>query len=122
MAEPSPATATGQNFEMHQGDDKILVVTVYDNDDFENIVNISGATIQFVIFKQTSGQIVVSKSTGGSGIVLTDAPNGELEITLAGSDTASIYGTFLHECELTDATGNVSTIMTGYVKIYASRT
>ncbi len=121
MTEPSPATATGQNFQMFQGDDKILVVTVYDNDDFENVVNISGATIQFVIYKQTTGQIVVTKSSG-SGITITDAENGELEITLAGSDTASLYGTFLHECELTDSTGNVSTIMTGYAKIYASRT
>ena len=93
-------TYTGQNITLYQGDTRTLVVTVYDLDD--NITPIAGSSIKWVVYKRSGGAIHVSK-TVGSGITITDGPNGIFEIALARDDTLSLLGRYNHECELKDS-------------------
>ena len=111
-------TAKGQNFEMWQGDDKVLRVTVVDDADVP--VDISGSTIKWVIYKRTGENVVLSK-TLASGIALTVPASGIFEITLDRADTLNLLGnSFNHEAELSDASNNRSTIFTGTVAIHRS--
>lgn len=110
-------TATGQNFTMYQGDDKVLEVTVLDDND--NIVNISNTNLAYVVYRQTSEDIVIQKTTT-SGIDITAPSSGIFQITLNPVDTLSLKGHFLHECELKDVEGRITTIFTGHVDIYRS--
>lgn len=110
-------TATGQNFEMYQGDDKILRVTVLDDDD--NAVDITGTTIAWGIYRRTQGNIVLNKNTS-SGISLTAPGSGIFEINLIRANTLSLQGRYLHEAEMTDLNGNHSTLFTGTVLIHKS--
>lgn len=112
-------TYTGQNVEIYQGDTRTITVTVYDSND--QIISITGAQgIKWVVYKRSSGVIYIQKSIG-SGITITDGPNGVFEIVLANSDTLNLLGTYNHECELKDASGNISTIFTGYFKVTTSK-
>ena len=109
-------TTENQNFTMWSGDSKVLTVTVTDSDGAA--VNLTGATINYVLKKQLGGGMnTITKATGGSGIVITDAAAGTCEITLDATDTASLLGSFYHECQVTDSYGNVSTIFIGTVTI-----
>jgi len=111
-------TMTGQNVSIYKGDDKILVVTVKDSSG--NIEDISGTTVNYVVYKFTIGNIVITKTTS-SGISLTDPTSGIFEITLIPSDTENLLGYYLHECELTDTFGKVSTIFTGKFTVIDSK-
>ena len=103
-------TIVGQNYTMFSGDSKVITVTVTDADGAA--VNLTGATISYVIFDDGSATIT---KTVGSGITVTDAAAGTFTITLAASDTASLAGAYYHECQVTDSSGNISTIFTGTV-------
>ncbi len=105
-----------QNFEMHSGDTKDIVVTVLD--ELDQVVNISGATAVFILSQNPYSPAVITKSSG-SGIVITDGPAGILTITLDAADTESLQGSFYYEVELTDASSRVSTIVVGQINIRA---
>jgi hypothetical protein len=112
-------TYTGQNIQIFQGDTRTLTVTVYDRND--DVTSIAGATgIKWVVYKRTTGTIYLEKSLG-SGITITDGPNGLFEIALANADTINLLGKYNHECEFVDASNNVSTLFTGYFTVTASK-
>lgn len=109
-------TATGQNITMVAGDDKEIYITVYD--DGGNLEDITGATINWVAFRQ-NGTIVLTKTTADA-ITLDDPTNGVLLITLIPADTETLLGSYYHECELTDNAGRISTITKGYFHVERS--
>lgn len=110
-------TATGQNFDMFQGDDKILRVTVLDDDD--NAVDITGATIAWGVYRRTPETVILTKTTS-SGISLTAPGSGIFEINLIRGNTLNLRGIYNHEAEMIDLNNNHSTILTGIVEIYKS--
>lgn len=109
----------GQSLRMHSGDSKTLDVTVK---------NTAGAVVDLTSFTATWEASVlnadgsfaaspsITKSTV-SGITITDAEGGELQIVLQPSDTDSLTGDFYHELELTSGGGVISTVMTGKLTI-----
>lgn len=107
-------TYSNQDLLLWSGDDKVITVTVYDNDDA--IVNITSATITWQLSHNVSSAALISK-TVGSGISLSDPSNGQFTITLDPADTASLSGRYYHEAEITDIGGNVSTAMVGHATI-----
>ncbi len=111
-------TATGQNLEMYKGDSKLLVIT--STDDSNNPLDLSGCTLNYVIYRTTPSTIVVTKTTT-SGIAITDPTGGIFEITLYPADTEGLLGFYQHECELTDLSNNISTLFTGKVQIFDSK-
>lgn len=106
---------TDQNFEMFQGDDKDLVITVTDS--AGAAVDLTGAAIAWQMARTArSATPNVSKSVG-SGIVITDAPGGICTISLDPTDTEGLTGDFYHELEVTDAQANITTVLSGTVTI-----
>lgn len=110
-------TAKGQNFEMFQGDTKRLRISIVDDDDVA--VPLTNCSINWVLYKQTSKQIVITKTTS-DGITVEDESGGIIVILLEPEDTENLLGQFTQEGELTDGTGTISTIFIGSVKILNS--
>lgn len=102
------------NFEMFSGNTRVLKVAVLDQDEVK--VDLTGATATFVLMP-APGQVATLTKTVGSGIVITDALNGLLEITLLPADTDPLRGTFAHELEVTDAVARKTTVLFGTVNI-----
>ena len=113
-------TATGQNFEMHQGDRKQLVVEITDEN--EAPINLgSYDEITWVAYHPSRKSTVLTK-TLSDGITVTDVINGVITIDLLPVDTLNILpNIYAHECELSDGGTNVSTVFTGSVKIIYSQ-
>lgn len=107
-------TIVASNFEMFSGNTRVLKVTVLDQD--EAIVDLSGAAATFVVMR-AHGQPAIITKTVGSGIVITDAVNGLLEITLLEADTEPLRGVHRHELEITDASGRKTTVLFGNITI-----
>ena len=112
-------TITGQNVTVYQDTNRTLEVTVYDADGVE--LPISGYTFSYVVYRPTSGQIVLTKATA-SGITITDAANGIFEINITPTDNASLLGLYNHECGTITPAGSDNVIFTGYFKVIASKT
>ena len=112
-------TYTGQNLELYRGKDRIVVVTIYD--DAGAPLSIGSHTFTWVVYKPTTGAIVLTK-TVGSGIVITLPDDGVLEITLVPDDTLSLLGQYNHEGELTTPGGKQDVVFTGYFKVTESKT
>ena len=108
-------TEKNQDFDMTGGDDKEIIVSVVDQDGAPK--DLTDATAKWALATR-SGSIAVSKATGGSGITIPVPSNGQVHILLESADTASLAGSYLHECEVTDADGDSETVATGTVTIY----
>lgn len=103
------------------GNDVLLKVTVTDADNPPAAKDLTGATE--IVFAISKGQGKVATKEWKltdivPPIVITDAAAGKFEVTLAKADTEPL-GTkhVYHETRITDATGNVHTVMYGTATI-----
>ena len=92
-----------QNFSMISGDTTTLVININ-----ENLV---GASVKWAMKKRGASTVDLSKN--GSIV------DGKIHIVLDKEDTEELSGLFVHECEVTDQSGNVSTVTSGSVNILA---
>lgn len=105
-----------QNFQMYAGDDKTLQVTVVDEDG--DPVNLTAASIKWQATRSLGKTSAISKTaTAGGGITITDASNGEFEVTLTAANTDGLSGTYQHEAEVTFVDGTKSTVLSGTMNI-----
>lgn len=113
-----------QDFEMHSGNDRDLVVTV--TDAAGAVVDISAASaIRWSVSQlDESGTIPLPKSetallakTLGGGITITNGPLGIFTVALPKADTESLRGSYYHEAEIV-LSAKESTIMFGKLAIY----
>lgn len=104
-------TAKNQNFSMVAGDSKEIIVTIAD-------VDLFGCTIKWVAKRRVSDAQHKIKKDNLDGVSITTAST--FTITLKPSDTKGLSGSYYHEAEITDAVGNVSTIMIGSMSIERS--
>ena len=112
--------STEQNATIYAGDSVDLVIIVTDPETGDP-KNLTAATVQWAMFKEHRGTVVLTKATG-DGVTITDATEGELTIALEPEDTEELLpDIYAHECEVTDSGGNVSTVTTGYITLKASR-
>ena len=107
-------TATGQNVTMRSGDTKRLQFTV--TDAAGTAVDLTGATITWVLAAKLGGTTLLTK-TIGFGITVNDASAGRFHVDLDPADTAALAGTYYHEAEVVDALGNKSTVAVGRITI-----
>ena len=112
-------TYTVQNLELYQGKDRVIEVIVEDG--FGALLDITDHDFTWVVYKPTTGVIVLTKTTS-DGIVLTVPASGVMEITLIPDDTLSLLGQYNHEGEIETPTGKQDVIFTGYFKIIDSKT
>lgn len=102
------------------GDTLALDFNVVD-DDTGDAVDLTGATAQWNICTGTInaiGSVIYSRHIG-SGIVITDAPNGKLAVTVAKGAFTRV-GDFVHVLKVTLATGVGYTVAYGALKSNSS--
>lgn len=97
---------TNQNFTMYSGDTKILNFACT----MEN--TLSGATIKWALGR--GSKKIITKTTPYDIVITGDKT---FTVYINPIDTTAISGQYLHEAEITDALGNVSTVATGKVII-----
>jgi hypothetical protein len=111
--------ALEQDIEFFSGDTVKIKVTITDADNANDPKNLTGAqSIIWALAKAQGKAPLVTKTVGG-GITVTDAPNGVCEVLLSVGDTPNFKGSFYHEMQVVDATGNKSTVLYGAVTISA---
>ena len=113
-------TRPAQDVDMIAGDTVNLNVTIYDADNGGN-KNIANSTIKWVLYDEATDTASLNK-TLASGITITSGLLGQCTIALTPANTVSLTpGVYYHEVEVTDETGNVSTVLTGHITINPSR-
>ena len=121
-----PIMALGllHSFDMHRGDDRSITYTVVD--EAGATVDVTAATFIWILAEQdTSTQTpqprpsstILTKTEAG-GVVLVDAPNGDIQIDLASADTVALRApnTYYHEGQITLA-GKVTTFVFGNINL-----
>jgi len=102
----------------YSGDDLELVVTIQDENGAG--LDITSATVTWVLKRNINSTALVTK-TVGSGIVLTTPASGIITISIDPADTAAVFSAegkpFYHEIELTDVSGNVTTVLFGTFEV-----
>lgn len=95
----------------YAGDSLRVVVSV--TDDGGGVKNISGASVRWVLADEEGDAPILEKSTDGGGVTITAPTDGVFEVQLDPADTEELRGVYHHEAQLTDAGGDVSTLLTG---------
>lgn len=106
-----------QNFEIHAGDSRDIVVTVTDSQG--GAVDLTGAAIAWQLARSADAASPAVFKSLGTGISITDGPNGVFTVTLDSADTEGLTGLYYHEAEVTDTAGNRSTVLSGVATIIA---
>ena len=103
-----------QNTAFHSGDTKTLTVSIVNAAGVA--VNVSTATaISYKLAATPYSTALVTKSLTSGITVVTST----VSVALLPADTASLAGRYYHEMQITDASGNVSTVLSGQVMIEA---
>lgn len=110
---------TGQDADVYGGDDVRLDLTLLDRDG--NALDLTGCSLLWGMAPVTENAASLRKSTDDGGVTITDAVAGYAAVTLDPADTANLDACeYRHEMKLTDADGNVETVMTGRLTIRSS--
>lgn len=102
-------TAENQNFTMYAGDSKRLRIAVMTPEG--DPVDLTGSTMKWAV-KEGASTILLKN---GAGVTITDAANGVFTVDLAPIDTRTFSGTYNHIGEMTNSSGQISTILTGLI-------
>lgn len=99
-----------QDFQLVAGDDKLLQVTVLDENDA--VVDLSGATISWAMSKRADSKVpLVSKATG-SGVVAAAPTTGVFVVTVLAADTVGLAsGKYHHEAQVVSADTTKATVL-----------
>lgn len=112
-------TATAQDFTMYAGDSRLIPVTVTNT--AGTAKNLTGATVEWAMYLMNSATPSATKESG-DGIEFVAASDGTLEIALDPADTENLRPhTYYHEAKVTDSSGNISTVLTGFITLNPSR-
>jgi hypothetical protein len=107
--------ATNQNLTVYAGNDVTINIPVLD--DSGNKVDLSGATVRWWMGKSVTatGTSIFLEKISPATITIDIATDVDTAvIALHRADTKTIKpGTYYHECEVVDSSGNVTTVTTG---------
>jgi len=109
--------------DFYQGDYKAILISVFTDELLTQVKDLTNVeSIDWALSDRKDGTIYLQKSTfdGDTFIKVTDAANGKVEVYLRPVDTASIYGTFRHQMQITDVNGKPECVFTGTVNIFRS--
>ncbi len=83
------------------GEDRTLRFTVVDANDAA--VDITGYALEWVMRERPGSDMATLTKTTGSGITITDGPNGLCEVAIADANTLALDpGTYFHTLRRTD--------------------
>lgn len=109
---------THQNFELRQGDQRNVVITVYDSTGA--LLDLTGASLTWVLITSEWGELLLSKTVDNG---ITIAPNqtsnkGELTVSLLPADTASLEPrAYTHQLRATQPAGPPELVTDGEVTL-----
>ena len=117
------ALGTRYDLEIHRGDDRDLDFTVVDP--AGDAVDITTAALTYSVSKLDSSQsdpaprgaVALFTKTVGSGITITNGPNGEATITLASADTTGLQTPADYYHEIQSVLTKTTTIMYGILTL-----
>lgn len=103
----------GQNATLYAGDNAVLNVSIIDENN--KPLPLAGASFSWILAASAGSAAVVTKTTGSAGVVVTHAPSGILSVYIGSADTTGLSGAMWHQLVMTDASSNVTTVMTGTI-------
>lgn len=113
------------NIEMHAGNTKRIIVQV--KDDEGEPINVSTLmACQFKAVEAPMGRakynsaVKILKTIDSNGSIDISSGDGVIVVTLDPEDTAALVGQYYFELKLTEANGDVSTVVSGLLTIKAS--
>ncbi len=106
----------GQDLTFYAGDSPNVLVTIYDANN--NVINLTGAFLRYVLIQGTA--IILTKTTTNGGIALTAPTAGQATIYFSTNDTTGLQGAYEHQLRLIDSAGNSAIVMTGTVTVDVS--
>lgn len=111
---------TGQNDTFYANNLRELEFSVQNEDG--TAFDLTGLSVKWALSKAKTGgdygtTAILEKATGGEGIVVTDAAQGELTVTLDPEDTTTLKGAYYHELEVFDGTDRGVVVATGVLTI-----
>jgi len=105
--------STNQNFTIWADNHKDLLITVR-NDNSVEVDLTSSSSIIWVLSGDDLSASLVRKATGGDGVTISGCT---FTVSLSPADTGNLAGTYYHEAQVTNASGDVSTVTTGMATI-----
>lgn len=110
--------AQNQNFAVWAGNSLKLRIPIKNADG--SIPNLGGATVKWALENQ-AGAIVLQKLNGAGAVIQDPTGTPYVEVTIAAADTVALApGAYSHEAEITDSSGNVSTVTVGRATVQPS--
>jgi hypothetical protein len=110
--------ATGQNFDIYQGEVKILRMPITDDNNLP--VDLANTAITWIMYRQTTKEIIVTKTLNNGIEIVGNTTDGIIDITIDPADTTDLLMCQLnHECKIVDAIGP-SVVCVGIVNILDS--
>lgn len=106
-----------QDFQMISGDTKYLKITV---DLPSQSDTLNGATIKWGLFHAENKTVLAEKIYEPAGVqdgIEIEDDSNIFTVKIEPQDTNELQGRFLHESQIIDSAGNVSTILKGTVNI-----
>ena len=105
------------DFEMHQGDDKHLLISVLDEaGDAKSLAGVLSIRWWFAK-KVTTADALVEKSVGSGITIVGSSVDGVLQVDIDSEDTLSLKGNFYHELEVIDSAGDIATVLRGTMTV-----
>ena len=105
-----------QDFELFSGNDKVLRVTVRDENG--GIVDLTGATIRWILSRKQGSTPLIDYTSPTNITLASDPATGKFDIEISDTDSEPLRkGTFYHECLVTSAAGLKTTVMYGFVEV-----
>lgn len=107
-------TSINQNVNMYAGDTINVNFGISNSDN--TAASLSSASPVWIMEQNVSSGSLLRK-TSDSGISISGST---ITVSISPSDTIDFAGTYYHELEVTDTSGNVSTVSTGLLTIKKS--
>ena len=104
-----------QDFEMYQGEDKIISFHIVDALGADKVL--TGATITWILYLSNQSKIVKSTTDGSLVINASNA-----QVILNSTDTTNLLGSFNHEMRLIDSNSLSEVVEIGKIVILSSFT
>lgn len=110
-------TAVSQDFTVYAGDAAAPIFIVQDQNG--NSVNISTVSDIIWTVQQTlsTPSVILKRKALGQIAFTTDGTNGQFTVTIVAADTSPLAGYYLHDAQIVDALGNVSTVTLGRLQV-----
>jgi hypothetical protein len=110
-------TAKNQDFEMYQGENKVIDFDTYDK--LGNEKDLTGAEAKWVLFGGANSLNKIEKTTQDNEIIIIGK---KARVILIPSDTNDLGGRYRHELRVVDGVGNSEVTAVGVGTIFQSQT